>query len=425
MRPLSTANGIRSLCKTRLSPTTTTAACFHSSTQLRERTRPRVHTKKKPEPPKPGPWWKPFEVTNVVLDLDSYESSYTRPYDEAEEEAQSQKWALNPRREGMKQRIDEFNVGREAAKARFDEVSQKAWQPWRVSDLDIMTAALRGAPTQSVPQTGVEGFQQKVVERNGIPTTVYRNDQRLLEWLIHRKPQTLALRTNADVLTRLLEEQTTSEGFHEVLSRLLTSKESAEFLSNYAFIIGKVISDALDDRLARPLALLPLLNSLLLRCDAKNYALGPQLCTVGMKMSAEAFRLKALKLYLDHVFKHHHVISPTTVIEILRPLHKVVVQGRSEDSGQLAEDAGTDRSAQSIRTPAFELLLFHLLVGKTKKTNSSKSFPCFRTIIENDPSAPEELRIMYRELVDKVRPSAENIAENIEPAHDETEPANP
>ncbi|KAH0421577.1 hypothetical protein CcaCcLH18_13327 [Colletotrichum camelliae] len=406
MPPLRCASGIQGLRRTTSFPAA--AAPFHSTAHLTKRTRPRIHSRKR-NTPTPGPWWKPFELTEVVLDLDSYESNYTRPYDKAEEVAQTAKWKSDPRKDAMGKRIDKLEADYKDAKKKLEIIQSKSWQPWRVTDLDIMTAALQGAPKRPGREIqDVDSAQLEVVDKNGIPSSVCKDDERLLEWLIHRKHNARSWRLGAEELSRLLEEPTSAREFQRLLSRFLTSDQSHETIANNATAIATVISDALC-RLERPVELLPIVNSFNARCELHGYPMGLSLCHEGMRLSAEAFRLWGLQNYIEHAFSHRYGVEPVVITEVMRTLQKEVLLRESQ------EQSGGGSDLQSFEGPRLNLRtwkskIFRILTGAPKKGNPDKTKPCFRKIIEKKPDE-QELNDVYQELLATVRPLPQDIVE--------------
>ncbi|TEA15596.1 Kelch repeat-containing protein [Colletotrichum sidae] len=266
MRPLATARGVRNIRGTTTNPAA--AAChFYTTAQAQEprlRRRPRVHVKKKPPKPDPPRSWRSFEMPNVVLDLDSWESSYTRPYDSEDHKVQRQKWAVDPRKDAMWKRVSAFESNFKEAKGDFIvNQGSNSWHPWQVTDLDVMTAALQGAPeapSQDTPKSSYSA-QQYVAYKNAIPPSVFRDDQRLLEWLLHRYPRTSQQPPVARGLSNVIGKQTTFRDIYRLISGLLNSQEGKINVLRKTDKLAAVMSELLDSRAASPAVVLPVLNS--------------------------------------------------------------------------------------------------------------------------------------------------------------------
>ncbi|KAL0931907.1 methylmalonate-semialdehyde dehydrogenase [Colletotrichum truncatum] len=405
MRSLESTSGIRSLRKTTIIPAT--AVHFSSSTKTQNRTRPWVHVKKRPAEPQVPSRWRPFEVPEVLLDLDSWGSNYTRPYDEAEHKAQREKWASNPRREATFKRVTKFDNDLKEAKYSIAKINRdKSWQPWRVTDLDVMSAALKGTPKHTEYGTSnIKSAQHSVIQKNGIPASVFQEDKRLLEWLLHRRFSTPQRQPNGTQLSQRLEQPTTVADFRRLVSSLLLSTESTRLLFSNKDKIATLLSDMLERRVAQSTLLLPTLNSLLIQCQSNGYTLGAPLWSVCMRVSAQAFRLRALKMYIDYGFVQgygHDDLAATK--EVLRLLSRLVqrlrghLQNKLNDDPRKAHDidAHQDTFAQSISRyyPAPKQLLL-LLLGE----GSSK--PSLKKVVEQN-FADNELTHLYQQLVGEI-----------------------
>ncbi|OHE92358.1 hypothetical protein CORC01_12353 [Colletotrichum orchidophilum] len=303
--------------------TTATAACFHTTTSLLARQRPRVHEKKRPADPQVPYSWQPFEVPDVVLDLDSWDNPIARPYNADEMSAQRKKWEQNPQIDATWKRIKNFEKERQHASERFAKVSAgDPWhQHWQVTDLDIMTAALRGPPrvherqTEEWPhQNEALGVLRSVAWKNGIPSTTFQDDKNFLSWLLQRRSTMTSspLRRQRDIRSfiRRLQDLKNLKRYLQFL--LQHGDKGLQLIHQADKDITLVLSQLLSDPKGNLQSLadfLPFLNSIFALQEHQGLPVGQGLCGICLIVSAQAFQLPAVARYLKLGLKEGHWVG--------------------------------------------------------------------------------------------------------------------
>lgn len=145
--------------------------------------------------------WKPFQLPDVVLDLDDYDSKVVRVYDDQDEQKQKMKWA-NDVPKILDRKIENFHAGAAWSDKAVKLVRNDKTNPWRISDHDVLTAALcgyapRGALGDGIGEYSVSEISSQdgsprpmlatVLLRNGIPTRLCRDEKMLLQWMLQRQ----------------------------------------------------------------------------------------------------------------------------------------------------------------------------------------------------------------------------------------------
>ncbi|KAM0334350.1 hypothetical protein ACHAQA_001375 [Verticillium albo-atrum] len=311
-----------------------TSCPYHTSAPRRaQRVYPTNYTPKgiglapiKPRQPAPAPpGWTPFAISNLLLDLDAYESRYARPYDADDDARQRTAWAPNPTRDGLKQAARDFApefrranfVFAEAAAATAGDISSRKW---RVGALDVLTAALLGVqgkgPDGKVRPSGFAPQQELaiVARQNAIPSSAAQGE-RLLEWLLHRQAQLDDVQTpDVDALEKRLDpapeavdgqEQDQQQqrpawsGFlswKRLVTAILQTESGAAILARRTDELARTLQglsapENVTDQLA-------FLNNLQVRFHDAGVELGSQLCGAGLVLAAEARQPRALARYL-------------------------------------------------------------------------------------------------------------------------------
>ncbi|KAM0286227.1 hypothetical protein ACHAQH_000954 [Verticillium albo-atrum] len=283
---------------------------------------------RKPAPPPPG--WTPFAISNLLLDLDAYESRYARPYDDVADDArQRAAWAANPTRDALKQAARDFSAEFRRANFLFAEArGERSSRKWRVGELDLFAAALLGLQTageRAGADAGAAAANRKevaaqqelgiVVKQNAIPSSA-ASGERLLEWLLHRQaqldetlpPDAVALESRLEpgVKTKPEAEANSTNGqrpewsgflsWKRLVTAILQTESGVTILAKRTEELARTMEGLLTPENA--LNQLVFLNDLRARFRADGCELGPHLCGAGLILAAEARQGRALMRYL-------------------------------------------------------------------------------------------------------------------------------
>ncbi|OLN85782.1 hypothetical protein CCHL11_09217 [Colletotrichum chlorophyti] len=320
---------------------TASTAGFHTSARSQTRSRPWVHTKKRPQRDQLPASWKQFEVPEVVLDLDSWGNDYTRPFDRAEQKAQAQKWK-NPRIEATRKRIEKFEQDRDRVRSRFAQINEGFFAQWRVTDIDLMVAALKGPPDHkrrpSAQQSsvGFQGTLSTVANKNAIPLSTFRHNESFLNWLLHRKPEvnSLAPPTLRQVLYFVhvtARKQDSFKDLQRYLSYLLRfGHQGFKLVHECNAMIAELLFKFLQQPGREHVAVdfLPFLNSLYFHHRRNGKPLGVRLCHACLVVAACARQLQAMENYYNHGLKEGYwtqkkfedVVGEDVLLSMLRHL---------------------------------------------------------------------------------------------------------
>lgn len=86
-----------------------------------------------------------FEVSDLLLDLDAEDSKLVRSFDENIDGVPEESGAKKARdQEGVKHRAATFDKEYERDENNFQNLLRNKYNPFHVSDLDIVSAAIRG-----------------------------------------------------------------------------------------------------------------------------------------------------------------------------------------------------------------------------------------------------------------------------------------
>ncbi|EXF79594.1 hypothetical protein CFIO01_11359 [Colletotrichum fioriniae PJ7] len=379
-----------------------TTACFHTTTPLLARLqRPRVHEKKRPAEPLVPYSWRPFEVPEVVLDLDSWDNPIARSYDKNEMQSQRKKWEQNSIVDATWQRIKQFEYERQRDSEKFAKVSvSHPWyQHWQVTDLDIMMAALKGdsrvspqtqnrLPGERPHQNDAWGDLKSVASKNAIPLTTLQDDKNFLSWLLQRRPTTASLP---------LKRQREIRAFIRRLGDLQSLKRYLQFLLQHgekgfqlihnadqdiAFVLSRLLVK--PPRLRPFVDLLPFINSIFALQRQHALHVSPSLCSICLIISAKAFQLPAVSRYLKLGLKEGHWVGEGSSASDVKTAVEALI--RCWDSRRRFPDV--ERSGEVIRR----------LLGESSREDSAASFK----VVEEHHPEDEGLKERLRELLHRV-----------------------
>ncbi|KXH30501.1 hypothetical protein CSAL01_00729 [Colletotrichum salicis] len=377
-----------------------TTACFYTTASSRLR-QPRVHEKKKPTEPLVPYSWRPFEVPEVVLDLDSWDNPIVRPYDENEMHIQRKKWEKMPQVDATWQRIKQFEYERQRNSEKFAQLSpSNPWyQHWQVTDLDIMTAALKGGsrvgtqtqnrlaggkPHQNDAWSGLKS----VASKNAIPLTTLQDDKNFLSWLLQRRSNTASSplkhqRSISALIRRLADLQSVKRYLQFLLQH---GDEGVQLIHKADHDIALALSRLLSKPSGlRPFAdLLPILNSIFALQRKHGLPVSPGLCGICLVISAKACQLPAVSRYIKLGLKEGHWVGKGSSASDVKTAVKAL--NRCWDDRKRFPDV--DRSGEII----------HRLLGEGSGEDSTASF---KVIAQHHPQ-DERLREQLLELSQRV-----------------------
>ncbi|KAI3529663.1 hypothetical protein CABS01_08180 [Colletotrichum abscissum] len=392
MRPLSAAGVSRR----------SATACLHTTApSLARLQRPRVHEKKRPAEPLVPYSWRPFEVPEVVLDLDSWDNPIARPYDKDEMQIQRKKWEQNSIVDATWQRIKHFEYERQRDSEKFAKVSvSHPWyQHWQVTDLDIMTAALKGDSrvglqtqnrlTEEKPHQNDAWYDLKsVASKNAIPLTSLRDDKNFLSWLLQRRPTTASLplkrQRETRAFIRRLEDLQSLQRYLQFL--LQHGEKGFQLIHNadrdIAFVLSRLLTK--PPRLRPFVDLLPFINSIFALQRQHGLPVSPGLCGICLIISAKAFQLPAVSRYLKLGLKEGHWVGEGSSASDVETAVKALI--RCWDNRRRFPDV--DRSGDIVRR----------LLGEGLGEDSAASF---KVVAHHHPE-DEGLKEQLAELLHRV-----------------------
>ncbi|EFY90205.1 hypothetical protein MAC_03720 [Metarhizium acridum CQMa 102] len=361
--------------------------------------------------PDPGKEYEFFEMPNLLLDLDAEGTRHVRSVEDTDEKLMTARWAEVPRRKAVQTRLKVFEEQLYESRRKAREIMSQPTNIWRITSHDIVSAALHGGPgpqrksaRELTPADVISGpsstptpcSNSEIIEKlrleNGIPQHAVNEDQLLLRWMTLRynsltqsSQKRRRKAPSPEQLTRALQTQTTILGVRRLVSQALsagTSVNSFQSETKPAISLPHQIRSTCahilsQDPLNRDLYIqaLTFLGNLSERLSSLNAQLGPILCGLALKLSAEIGSLEALPGWL---YRSHHTTSNGELLmeDVLSALTSLRSTLR-------------DKGPVNLQTIEQRQLLFQLLTGIDENDTIAKdSFRTFGTaFLEADSSS--------------------------------------
>jgi hypothetical protein len=103
-----------------------------------------------------------FTMPDVVLDLDMQDRSGVREFGWADEQKFLEQWRESPKRTKLRSELSAFSKEVEISRERAGKVVSDPTNPWRITDHDILSVALRGfMPSNTMMSEGRKGLWQE------------------------------------------------------------------------------------------------------------------------------------------------------------------------------------------------------------------------------------------------------------------------
>lgn len=333
-----------------------------------------------------------FEMPNLLLDLDAEGTRGVRSFEEADEELMktNTKWTEPPRRAVVKAKVKQFQEQiHESRRKRRDVLSQPT-NPWRITPHDLFSAAILGASSiNTVDKTvcNAADIIGKVSYENGIPPHATTQDEHLLEWMLllrrnqEETPQPRKQTAPSPAqLAEALKSQSSITAIRRLVFQCLSTGMSISHFQKQSTAHTDApwqirsacerILEAHPARLDVRYETLAFLGNLSERMLLLDVTIGPLLCGLALRLSAEVGSLRAMSEWLFRsraIESSGNSVSRADVRDTLRSLQVV-----------LSNEGEVDLNAVESRQ-----LLFQLLTGLDE--NNAITSESFRALIITAP----------------------------------------
>ncbi|RSM05693.1 hypothetical protein CDV31_009469 [Fusarium ambrosium] len=293
--------------------------------------------------PKRPPNRELFQINNLLLDLDDMDSKHVRTCTEDDEAQMLKQWSVDPKRQALRSRLEELVSEVDWSRRKVFEMSMEPTSSWRLGSHDILSAALKGAPSSSSPgppvdsqqgfanvlRTETPGQRQQshtlhtICSKNGIPEHAKQDDELLLHWFqlrnqLAQSEQQTSKPPSPSQFASALREQDTVIGIRRLVSQCLSSgldatsfhqtlhngqgRPPSSLSSEVRDVCANILSGS-QEKSATCHDLLAFLGNLSQRLSSSGAHIGEPLCGLGLRLSAEMGKPAATMEYLDMAFR--------------------------------------------------------------------------------------------------------------------------
>lgn len=264
------------------------------------------------------PKWPGFEASPLLLDLIAEDNRHVRSFDpKLDGTVEAPEANPRPDRRSMESLASDFCEEAARYTERWRHVAKDEMNVWRITDLDVMSVAIKDVPPfvresdmENTAEPGVfapELFTKSLIYWNGIPLRRQLDSSGVISYMLQRQRESVALDRAPPEYRKTLRERirfalAACRGYqviNRLFSRLLQTRDGCQLLSECSDDIGNwLAATALEDRELIAKSLLPLANDIALNLDAKDITVGKWFCRAGLILAIECGALPAAQLYL-------------------------------------------------------------------------------------------------------------------------------
>ncbi|KAI1247450.1 hypothetical protein MGN70_011340 [Eutypa lata] len=322
-----------------------------------------------------------FEASTLVLDLDAEDNEHVRPFNRTDDgELESRDAKRKRDTQPMMERVAEFEAESQSDEANFAKVKTDIFNPWRVSDLDLFSAAMFGIPsyakysiTKDLPESA-EGFDPgqisvSVLVWNGIQRRARDSTSKTIPYMLRR--QAVSERHKSGVpldrhgFCQAIEKCESLIDLERVVSPFVQTPSGQAFVAKRANDISRRCQSLRNGDPSSAAEILSFMNNLVINLKLQGLPLSTTFGDVGLDLSLEYDNFVAVQRYIDTCY-HDSSQSPEvdSVLKVLRTVLK------SLDGLQ----QGLIESGSSATVPQRYLEIYSLLTGWDFGSKTVKPF---------------------------------------------------
>ncbi|ORY69534.1 uncharacterized protein BCR38DRAFT_480720 [Pseudomassariella vexata] len=327
-----------------------------------------------------------YKISDLVLDLDAEDSKCVRQYDETVDGVLEEAAAKEARDQApLRQRVAQFEQEYHRDDANFRTLSSEKFNPWHISDLDILSAALRDpsqtpssddgkrrhAPPVDMINLNKDQILETIYDWNGIPLQALESTSKTIPHMLRRQ-QLMRRKTPQPDEEKLVHAQLASCRSFEELKRLFARLSQTTEGSKLAASKGRLLSLACRQRARYGTAAevrdaFVFLNDIFITFVRKGLEFDSILCRTGLMLAMQCSAYASAREYLAYGFPkstyrpHHHEFAPNQ-LELAKCLYRAlwsITGDRQQD-----RDFGVLLDPKERRIALYNLLTGHDLCGR-------------------------------------------------------------
>ncbi|RYP09542.1 hypothetical protein DL764_001227 [Monosporascus ibericus] len=253
-----------------------------------------------------------FEAPTLVLDLDAEDNQHVRPFDANKDGVPEEYGAKRSRdMDSMMARIAKFEEESERDDMNFTQVLKNKFNPWRVSELDILSVALLGPPPsrsisselgflpESAHGLSPDEITATVFEWNGIQQRVRNSAYKTIPYMLRRQNISERRRDERLDLREALKNCRSLADLERVIMPFVQTPTGRALVADQCSRIGQtcMVLHSKDPSVAP--AILSFLNNLIINLRAQNLQVSQGLEAICVKLSLECGSFIAARRYIE------------------------------------------------------------------------------------------------------------------------------
>ncbi|KAI1483931.1 hypothetical protein F4774DRAFT_364027 [Daldinia eschscholtzii] len=270
----------------------------------------------------------PAEVSDLVLDLDSENSPYVRPYDPDVDGT-----PVSPKQQRWNElkSVRKLVAGQDALSKKYQEqatnTASRKFNIWRITNYDILFFALRGplAKKQSHYEKYVMNKTSILFDQNGIPYNVLNSTSKTIAYMLHRQKVSNRwepTRDDLDQFQRAVKAHDSLFAIDRLITGVIGTPTGRWLIANSAHVIGRACGSILWK--VSPKEMLSFLNNLIILLQEEEADIPPILLLCAISVSIQSGVFETAQKYIG--MTRHRSVTPnsTQVNSILGSLEKLI-----------------------------------------------------------------------------------------------------
>ncbi|KAL7626255.1 hypothetical protein AAE478_003025 [Parahypoxylon ruwenzoriense] len=281
-----------------------------------------------------------FEASPLILDLDAEENKYVRPYNEEVDGAPEPNWLQRVRDLlPVRKRVAEFERIYQEYEAHFRATRADKFHPWRISDYDILSAALddlstiqpQPLPTSTDPPHNTATTD--VLEWNGIPHWARDSPSKTIAYMLRRQQLSQRLQPATDdeePLKHALRECAEFTEVERLITNIIQTPQGCQLVSSCSATLGQVCQDIAQKTV--PQQMLPFLNNVMINLSSRGLPISAPALWCAYEASLQCRAFSVAQKYMKIIVGTNNQFQDAKVLHTLKILQKSISLLKSGDA---------------------------------------------------------------------------------------------
>ncbi|KAI8966875.1 hypothetical protein F5Y11DRAFT_308417 [Daldinia sp. FL1419] len=316
----------------------------------------------------------PVEATNLLLDLDSENSPFVRPFDEnIDGRPMSVRDHILQQREPVQKLVRKLEASNKSYETNWNHTKKDKFSNWRITDYDILSVALRGAPNIKHSHHDYVISETNIYDRNSIPYYILHSPSKTIAYMLQRQKMANSRELTRDDLngfrSAILQCRSVIQ-VEQKITNMVRTPTGRWLVSHSTDVIGKACLDKAPASASKKM--IAFLNNLFVVLEGEKAEISPFLLRCAIRAATQCAAPDMVQKYIVMGRGSNLDLDTKELLDIFYML------GRCMD--QLAEDT---TSSYFSKNPTYLMLsIYGLLTGQ--RLGDSERQPSLRDLIPHD-----------------------------------------